>query len=172
MNVYVYVYIDSLACRSVIELLEMKLSRLKQKQHTLSRRDTWTDMLASDARLLQTLVLLIERGDMEQAEATIAKKEGERLVIHCIADIYRKTSRTIHEAQYNVVPIKLGQLADVQAAVMMELCRQYPVEYGLYDVSGVRINAPGTPLEFVRRGREGFADLDAAADDDDDDDKV
>lgn len=123
----------------------------------MSRRDTWTDILATNARLLETLVLLIERGNTKQAEDTIAKeKEGERVVIECIADIYRKTSKTIHEADYSVVPIKLGHLTDVQAAVMMELCRQYPVKYGLYDVTGERIEAPGTPLEFVRKGREGL----------------
>lgn len=160
MYVYIILCVDSLACRAIIELLEDKLSRRKQKEHSLSRRDSWQDILGSDSGLLNALVLLIERGDAKLAKAAIERKDGEGLVIYCIQGIYKKTSRKIHEEEYDRVPIKLGQLTDVEAVVMMELCRRYPVDYDLYRVDGKRIESPGTPLDFIKRGREGVDDND------------
>ena len=96
----------------------------------------------------------MERGDEKATESTIAKGDGQGLVIQCIQDVYKRTSRQIHEGEYSVVPIQLGQLTDIQAAVMMELCRQYPVKYGLYDVNGLCIQAPETPVDLVRRRRQ------------------
>ena len=119
----------------------------------MSRRDTWHDIFSWNVNLLRTLVLLIERGDAITADERIDRKEGEALAVNCIQGIYKKTSRKIHESEYDVVPIKLGQLTDIEAAVMMELCRQYPIDYGLYGVNGIRIEAPGTPLDFVCEGR-------------------
>ena len=49
---------------------------------------------------------------------------------------------------------QLGQLNRQQAAVMMELCRQYPVKYGLYDVDGRCLEAPENPVDLVRRRQE------------------
>ena len=120
----------------------------------MSRKDTWEDILRSHVNLFRTLVLLIERGDANLAEERIARQEGEALVIRCIQRIYKKTSDRIHESEYDVIPIKLGQLSDIEAAVMMELCRLYPIDYGVYNVNGFRVEAPGTPLDLIRKRRE------------------
>ena len=103
---YVAIYIiDCLACRYVIEQVEHQLSRRKQKEQSLPRTKTWQDILSDSPDLLYTLVLILERGDEKATESRIAQDKGEELVIKCILDIYKRTSRQIHEGEYKVVPI-------------------------------------------------------------------
>ena len=50
------------------------------------------------------------------------KQEGERLVIECIQEISERTPRsTDRQFPCSYVHISLGQLTDIQAAVMKEI---------------------------------------------------
>ena len=157
--------VDDLACRYVKEGVERMLSQEKRMHTTLNRSKTWEDVFKNNPQLLETFLLILERAG-EEAAAQASKEKGTGIVISLIQDMYQKHSLRIHNEGCDSVPIKLGSMTEAEAAIMIELCKQYPVHFRLYDADDVLLRPPSPGLAFVMMASRKRS---VVIDDDDDD---
>lgn len=151
------VYIGRLTCRHVIEDIEDIWVVKDIKDPRLRRIEVWKDILGDYGgdELLHRLVLIMKKGNQKSTDDTIEDEKGEMLVVRCIEKIYQIILDEVDEGKHDFVPIRLSRLTPMQAAVMMEVCREAEVNYGLLDVYGKCIEAPKEPLDLVRKKRKG-----------------
>ena len=121
---YVHVCVPGkLACRFVIEKLEVVLSDVKQKDIKGRRTEVW-------------------KGAFQNANflAMMRKIYGDDLSVAAAAEIvvamYKILSTETHNPEFEVVPIRLGLLNEKEARVMVQFCERYPVKYQVYHEDG------------------------------------
>ena len=123
---YVHVCVlGKLACRFVIEKLEVVVSDVKHKDMKGRRTEVW-------------------KGAFQNADflAMMRKIYGDDLSVAAAAEIvvtmYKILSTETHNPEFEVVPIRLGLLNEKEARVMVQFCERYPVKYQVYKEDGSR----------------------------------
>ena len=122
----------------MIELVERTLSPKKARQPSLSRGDTWLDIFELDP-------------DLEAQVRAICGAKDTTGAVRALQDLYKKLSNEIHNPDAVDVPIPLGQLSFVTAALAVLLCRRLPIRYHILSADDVNLGGEYTP-EQVKRG--------------------
>ena len=137
--VYTYLpFTDQLTIRSVIELVERSLSPKKARLPSLSREDTWLEIFELDPEL-------------EAQVRAICGAKDTTGAVRAFQDLYKKLSNEIHNPDAVTVPIPLGRLSFVTAALVVLLCRRLPIHYHILSADNVDLGGEYTP-EQVKRG--------------------
>ena len=137
--VYTYLpFTDQLTIRSVIELVERSLSPKKARLPSLSREDTWLEIFELNPEL-------------EAQVRAICGAKDTTGAVRAFQDLYKKLSHEIHNPDAVTVPIPLGRLSFVTAALVVLLCRRLPIHYHILSADNVDLGGGYTP-EQVKRG--------------------
>lgn len=125
---YVYVFgSGKLACRFVIEKLEVMVSDVKKKDIKGRRTEVWKGAF-QDAGYLAMMRKIY--GD----DLSVAAAAG------VVTEMYARLSTETHHPEFDAVPIRLGLLNDKEARVMVQFCEMYPVKYQVYDSQGNEVD--------------------------------
>lgn len=121
---YVHVFgSGKLACRFVIEKLELMVSDVKKKEIKGRRTEVWKDAF-QDAGTF----------------ARMRKIYGDNISVAAAAEVvttmYQILSTETHHPEFDAVPIRLGLLNENEARVMVQFCEMYPVKYQVYNIDG------------------------------------
>ena len=136
---YTYLpFTDQLTIRSVIELVERTLSPKKARLPSLSREDTWLEIYHLNPEL-------------EAQVRAICGAKDTTGAVRAFQDLYKKLSNEIHNPDAVTVPIPLGRLSFVTAALVVLLCRRLPIHYHILSADNVDLGGEYTP-EQVKRG--------------------
>ena len=136
---YTYLpFTDQLTIRSVIELVERTLSPKKARLPSLSREDTWLEIFELNPEL-------------EGQVRAICGAKDTTGAVRAFQDLYKKLSNEIHNPDAVTVPIPLGRLSFVTAALVVLLCRRLPIHYHILSADNVDLGGGYTP-EQVKGG--------------------
>jgi len=136
---YTYLpFTDQLTIRSTIELAERSLSPKKKLQPSLPREATWLDIYK-------------EKPELEAQVRAICGAKDTTGAVRAFQDLYKKLSHEIHNPDAVTVPIPLGRLSFVTAALVVLLCRRLPIHYHILSADNVDLGGGYTP-EQVKRG--------------------
>ena len=135
---FMYLPADQLTIRHVMELVERTYSPKKAKNPSLSRRETWMDIFEC-------------RPDVEAQVREISGAEDTEGAVRAIQNLYKVLSEEIHNPNVRDVPIPLGLLTYVNAALAVLQCRLAPVSYHLLSADGAFLGRGYTPEQVKRR---------------------
>jgi hypothetical protein len=138
IHTHVYSFTDQLTIRSVIEIVERTLSPKKARNPSLSREETWLD--------------IFEREPEVKAQVrAISGAKDTKGAVRIIQNLYKLLSGEIHNPDAVDVPVPLGLLSFVNAAVAVLLCRTLPIKYHILSTDNEDLGGGYTP-EQVKRG--------------------
>lgn len=118
--------------------MERRLSPKKAGNPSLSRNETWLDIFACHP-------------EVEAQVRTISGAKDTEGAVRAIQELYRALSDEIHNPDVRDVPIPLGLLTYVNAALAVLLCRLLPVNYHLLSAAGGFLGRGFTPEQVKRR---------------------